>query len=297
MNNFTGRYAAITPVRNEVANLPRLAEALFSQTLPPTRWIIVDTGSTDATVHVARDLASKCDWIAVDECETARLARGAPIVRAFHAGLKKLGALPEVVVKLDADTSFGAEHFEQLMARFAADPKLGIASGIAYEMESGEWKPRFNTANSVWGADRAYRRECLQEVLPLEEYMGWDGIDELKARGRGWHTTTFNDIPFRHHRSEGERDGASWRGWAYRGRAAHYMGYRFWYLSLRALRHAGRDLSAIAMLWGFVLASVKREPLCPDQAVRERLRGEQNLRTLRSKIRDTSGLRVPTRQS
>ena len=37
------------------------------------------------------------------------------------------------------------------------------------------------TGSTVWGATRAYRWECLQQVLPLEERLGWDGIDEFKA--------------------------------------------------------------------------------------------------------------------
>ena len=43
--------------------------------------------------------------------------------------------------------------------------------------------------------------------------MGWDGIDAYKAALAGWSTRTIEDLPFRHHRKEGERDGARrWRG-------------------------------------------------------------------------------------
>ena len=31
------------------------------------------------------------------------------------------------------------------------------------------------------GRCRAYRRACLEQISPLEEHMGWDGIDVLKA--------------------------------------------------------------------------------------------------------------------
>ena len=46
------------------------------------------------------------------------------------------------------------------------------------------------TGSTVWGATRAYRWECLQRVLPLEERLGWDGIDEFKANALGWRTET-----------------------------------------------------------------------------------------------------------
>ena len=40
----------------------------------------------------------------------------------------------------------------------------------------------------VWGANRAYRWDCLRELLPLEERMGWDTLDLVKATVRGWRT-------------------------------------------------------------------------------------------------------------
>ena len=60
---------------------------------------------------------------------------------------------------------------------------------------------------------RGYRRELLDVVLPLEPSMGWDGIDELKAHARGWSTRTLLDLPFRHHRPEGSRDGNRFTPW------------------------------------------------------------------------------------
>ena len=47
------RYALITPARNEAAGLPRLAESVVAQSVRPTRWIIVDDTSDDATPHIA----------------------------------------------------------------------------------------------------------------------------------------------------------------------------------------------------------------------------------------------------
>jgi cellulose synthase/poly-beta-1,6-N-acetylglucosamine synthase-like glycosyltransferase len=286
-------YAVITPVRDEASNLPRLGAALAAQTCRPANWIIVDTGSKDETVRIATAIAAEFPWVSLEHLpDQTRLARGAPIVRAFHHGLATLQDLPDVVVKLDADISFEPDYFERLLSNFARDPQLGMASGMAYELGGGRWQPRFNTANSVWGAARAYRRECLRDVLPLEEHMGWDGIDELKARARQWTTATFADIPFRHHRPEGGRDGVRRNAWTARGRAAHYMGYRAWYLGLRALYHARREPAALAMIWGFALAKVKHEPVCTDASVRGRLRREQSLRSLPARLRDAGGLRL-----
>jgi Oligosaccharide biosynthesis protein Alg14 like/Glycosyl transferase family 2 len=287
MTGATLSYAVVTPARDEAENLARLAQCLARQTVPPTTWIVVDNGSSDSTREVLDELAQTHAWIhgvSVPGEETA--VRGAPIVRAFHAGLARLDLLPDVVVKVDADISMEPDYFERLLAAFEESPSLGMASGSAYELRGSAWRQIVTTRSSVWGAARAYRRDCLRDVTPLDEYMGWDGIDELKARARGWTTKTLLDLPFRHHRREGERDGArGLRGWAARGRAAHYMGYRAWYLGLRSLYHARRHPAALGMLWGFAGAALRRDRVCPDQEVRAFLRREQTIRSLPTRRR------------
>ena len=164
------RYALITPVRDEAANLPRLAQSLVAQTVDPDAWVIVDNGSTDRTLDVARNLAEVNPWISVLAVPGERSPRrGAPIVRAFAAGMDTLSKLPEIVVKLDADVSMEPDYFERLLEAFESDPRLGIASGTCWELESGSWRPQHVTRDHARGAVRAYRRECLSDVLPLVE--------------------------------------------------------------------------------------------------------------------------------
>ena len=228
-------YAIITPVRDEADNLPRLASCLASQTIRPTAWYIVDNGSDDGTLELAEGIAAEHDWVHVLSIPGATAAvRGAPIVRALHAAIGELaGDPPEIAVNVDADISMEHDYFELLLARFDADSSLGIASGSAFELQGGTWRQRHVTGSTVWGASRAYRWECLQEILPLEERVAWDGIDEFKANARGWTHDAFEELPFRHHRKEGERDGSTWRARCNQGHAAYYVGYRPWYLVLR----------------------------------------------------------------
>jgi asparagine synthase (glutamine-hydrolysing) len=287
-------YAVVTPARDEARNLPRLAASLAAQHVAPARWVVVDTGSTDDTSGVVQRLSAAHPWIElVDGRDGHESARGAPIVRGFERGVAALDGSHDVIVKVDADVSFEPDHFERLLAEFAADATLGIASGNAEEYENDSWLPRYNTGASVWGAARAYRAACLDAVLPLERSMGWDGIDELKAQLRGWSTRTLVSLTFRHHRGEGERDGAGrLRPWTARGRAAHYMGYRAWFLGLRALHHARREPAALAMLWGFGAAAAQRNKVCEDADVRAELRRAQSLRGLAARRRRAVGAAV-----
>jgi biofilm PGA synthesis N-glycosyltransferase PgaC len=290
LNERALSYAVVTPARDEVDNLERLAACLLAQTIRPTRWVIVDTGSEDGTPAGAEALAAENDWIRVVSIREPH-ERGGPIVRAFMVGVVALDTASDVIVKLDADISFEDGYFAELLRRFDADPKLGIASGTCLEQEDGRWRERHVTGGHVWGACRAYRARCLAEIRPLEERMGWDGIDAYRANARGWHTATFKDIPFRHHRGEGIRDGLPREAWLARGRAAHYMGYRPSFLVLRALRHAVREPAAFTMVAGFLRSALAREPRCPDAVARRYLRRQQRLRALPLRSLESLGKR------
>lgn len=290
-------YAVVTPAHNEADHLPRLAEALARQTLRPAAWIIVDDSSTDATRASADRAAREASWIHVVTTPPSErtLVRGTPVVRAFHAGLDVLDQLfthesmPDLVAKVDADVAFDPDYFARLSAAFAADERLGIASGSCYQLEGDEWRQFHGTGANVWGAARAYRWRCLEQILPLEPRMGWDGIDVAKANARGWRTATLLDLPFRHYRREASRESGRWRAWALQGDAAHYMGYRPTYVLARTSFRVRRDPAAVAMVWAYASAAARRAPRSDDAAMRSFLRRTQRMRELPARRREAYG--------
>jgi GT2 family glycosyltransferase len=279
----------VSPVRDEVVNLPRLADSLALQTLLPETWVIVDNGSADGTTDLAHELSLAHPEIRLLKLPGARTARrGAPIVRAFAAGVALLGSLPDVVVKLDADLSMEADYFERLLAEFARDKRLGIASGLCWERVDGEWRPQYATRDHVRGAARAYRRECLGQVTPLVERIGWDGIDELKAQTHGWRVRTIPELVLYHHRSLGERDRRVSK-WVEQGDMAYFMWYRPTYLLARALYRAARDPAAAAMVYGYTRGVVTRAERYDDEKVRALVREVQAWRNLPHRAREARG--------
>ena len=128
-------------------------------------------------------------------------------------------------------------------------------------------------------------------MLPFERRLAWDGIDEFKANALGWRTTAFEELPFRHHRPEGQRDGSAWRARTNQGIAAHYLYYRPWYLVLRSLWQARRGPAALAMIWGYAQAALAREPRLEDEAARAYLRRQQSIRLLPLRAAEAAGRR------
>jgi len=286
------RYSVVTPARDEATNLRRLAESMAAQTVPPYEWLIVDNGSLDATGETAGQIARELPFartINLPALDSSAI-RGAPIVVAFEAGVSALDSGVEIIVKLDADVSFGEDFFKQIVQAFEADPSLGIAGGTCYEQDTaGEWRPTYGgVRDHVRGATRAYRATCFEAVAPLERRMGWDGIDELKAQVAGWNIRTLPDVPFRHHRALGAREG-SWSMWVGQGEIAHFMGYRFGYLLARIGYRSVREPTATAMMWGYLAAVATRKERLTDEDVRRHVRNLQSLTALPRRAREALG--------
>ena len=97
------------------------------------------------------------------------------------------------------------------------------------------------------------------------------------------------DLPFRHHRKLGARDGTR-TVWLRQGETAHYMGYRPSYLLARTAYRVFREPQAVMMLVGWAAAALRREPRLPDARVRRYLRDQQRIRNLPLRARETRGI-------
>jgi biofilm PGA synthesis N-glycosyltransferase PgaC len=287
-------YGLVTPARNEAANIRRLAASLAEQSTPPKVWVIVDDGSTDETLAIATEFAAEYNWVRALSPSSDQVGpreygrRVAKEALAFERGLAALGDPPDLVVKVDADVSVPPEFFERLVGEFEADAALGIASGICYELDEGSWRPRYATGSNPRGATRAYRWQCLQEILPLERRLGWDGIDAAKACARGWSARSINDLPFYHHRKTGERDRGV-RAWAASGETLHYLGYRPSYVFLKVLFRSVKEPTFIGVAWGYVAALLTRKQRCDDDGLRAYVRSQQRLRAIPQRAREALG--------
>lgn len=203
-------YIVISPAKDEERHIEATLESMVAQTRKPARWVVVDDGSSDRTAEIVERYARAHSWISL-----LRLPRrqerhpGSPVIRAFNAGFELVRTEQfDFVVKLDCDLRIPPEYFEQLLARFEQDPELGIASGVYAEQEGGAWRrvamPEYHAA----GACKVIRARCFEEIGGFVVSRGWDTVDEIRARARGWSTRHFSDLAVEHLRPEGSARGA-----------------------------------------------------------------------------------------
>ena len=198
------------PARNEEDNLRRLAAAMLAQHVRPVAWVIVENGSVDGTLDIALELEHAYSWVRVLRTQASNgYDRTSAYMNAFHRGVDELDGAGDVVVKLDADVSFEPDYFAGLVQAFEDDPQLGIASGTLLEVRGGGWREIVLLGDHCWGPTRAYRRACLEVVLPLDDSVGYSVIDETRAHLAGFRTRTLRQLPFRHHRPKAPAKGVA----------------------------------------------------------------------------------------
>ena len=228
---------------------------MLGQTLHPAEWIIVDDGSRDGTSAVVQEYARRYGWIrGVRRPDRGRRWSGTGVVEAFYDGFRSLTCQDwEFLVKLDADLSFAPDFFQQALAHFRTQPRLGIGGALLYQVVNGVIEAEAGPTFHVRGASRIYRRQCWEAIGGMVAAPGWDTVDEIRAAMRGWTTASFSDVMAFHHRPTG--GAGRWRDMVKRGQGCYVSGYHPLYVAARCLRHLGSKpylLGAVGMGAGFI---------------------------------------------
>jgi poly-beta-1,6-N-acetyl-D-glucosamine synthase len=275
------RVLIVTPVRNEAAHLERVACSLAAQTRPPDCWVVVDDGSSDRTPDILHALARDLPFLrAVATPPDFTIDRGdrlavAAAPRAFNFGLRAVawGQFTHVG-KLDGDTELPPDYFERLLAEFQRDSQLGIGGGVRMESARRGWRMERIPGSHVPGGLKLYTKECFDAIGGMHERLGWDTIDEVYARMRGFTTRSFPELKARHHRPIGTADGTL-RGRARHGECAYVARFSLWWILLRSFKVAlarPRGLSGVAFVYGYVRAGARSAPRVEDAAFRRFVR-------------------------
>ncbi len=123
-------YGVITICLNAAETLPRTADSVLSQTRLPTRYVIVDGGSTDGTLEVIREVERRgaAAGVAVACVNQPKPEPGvAGIPAAWNLGLRELRT--DLVFILNADDWYEPRAAACVMRAYAEAPDAFLVAG------------------------------------------------------------------------------------------------------------------------------------------------------------------------
>lgn len=288
------RIAAVVPFLNEEQFLPRFLASIAAQTRLPDRVLLVDDGSTDSSYEIAAEFAAHHSYAvalrrAARPPERDRLATAAEL-HAFLWGVERIDGPWDVVAKLDGDLELTPETLAVLEQHLERDPRLGMAGSYLTEVDPTGARARLQIRpEHVHGATKFYRRECFEQISPLPPIIGWDSMDEVKARMLGWRTQSFalpGGDPL-HLRKRASHDGIT-RGFRRSGEGAHAQGahpLHVLLVALRALAQPAGLSASVNYLAGWTNAVLRGYPR-GEPEVREHIRRDEVQRIRRRLLRE-----------
>lgn len=246
------RIALITPLRDEEGYIEAMIESIVAQTVRPSKWLIVDDGSTDKTPEIVRRYCEQVDFIQLLQLPP-RAERRPGGEGAIASALSSLDLSQyDFLARFDADLLFESDYFERILAKFSENPQLGIAGGGLYIHRGEALIPEQAPEYHVRGALKMYRCECFSQLGGLATHIGWDTIDEVSAWSRGWKTASFMDIRVIHRRPTGEGIEAG-RIYRERGRAEYLTWSHPVFVVVKAAKLATKHRrNALSFMRGFL---------------------------------------------
>ena len=258
------RYVVITPARNEAPYIEQTLKSMAHQIIPPLRWVIVSDGSTDGTDDIVKRYTEQYVWMELVRMPERAVRDFAGKVHAFNAGYARVKELDyEVICNLDADVSFGEDHFKFILAKFADQPRLGVAGTAYIEGSTLKYNYRLVNLEDVQGQCQLFRRECFEEIggyIPIRN-GGIDVIPVYLARMKGWQTRTFTERTYVHHRVGGTGQGSLPGAFFRSGKKDYYLGgHPLWEVarSVYQMKNKPYILSGLLLLCGYVWESFAR---------------------------------------
>lgn len=111
------RFTVLLPVYNGADFVADAIDSVVLQTVHPSKFLIVDDGSTDGTFPILQSYEKKFDFIQVIKCPI-----NLGLVGALKYGLVKVET--DWVLRLDADDTWLPNHVESISSVISSSPNL-----------------------------------------------------------------------------------------------------------------------------------------------------------------------------
>jgi len=284
-------YVLITPAHNEESYIEKTIQSVISQTILPTKWVVVSDGSTDGTDDIIRKYTKQNSWIELIRTKDHNECSFGSKALAINSGYQQLKHLEyEFIGILDADITIAADYYQRILLKFEenAHARLGVAGGMIAELRKGKFTILDYNVNSVAGAVQLFRRRCFEEIggyRPLK-LGGIDALAEIMLRMRGWQVKSFKDIIAYHHRRIGTTRGSLVRSRFRYGLKDYSIGTHPLFMFLKCIHRFQEKpyiFGGILMLSGYFWAWIRREPKAVSEEIVRFVRYEQ-INRMKSKI-------------
>lgn len=258
------KYYIVIPSYNEEALISLTLQSLISQTVLPSKVVVVNDNSTDRTAEVVLEFAKDNPFITlVNKTSSAVHLPGSKVIQAFQKGFETLDNNYDIIVKIDADLIFPSNYFETVIKHFESDDRIGMAGGFCYIEKNGDWVlENLTDKDHIRGALKAYRKETFQQIGGLKPAMGWDTVDELLCKFYNWKVVTDSSLQVKHLKPTGANYNQAAR--YKQGEAFYTLGYGFWITSIASAKLAmmkKKPLLFLDYIKGFWKAKSAKTPL------------------------------------
>ena len=257
-------YVLITPAKNEERNIEKTIGSVISQTIRPTKWVIVSDGSTDSTDDIVKKHVARHSWMEIVRMPVRTGRQFAAKVHCFHAGYLRVKNLDyDIIGNLDADITFEPDYFEYLLGKFAGNPRLGVAGTPFVENTSEIYNYNFTNIEHVSGACQLFRRQCYEDIggyIPIKG-GGIDWAAVTSARMKGWKTRTFTEKNCFHHRPMGTAENGKLKAWFKHGKKDYYLGgHPVWEVlrSVFQMKSKPYVLGGLCLFMGYAWGAISR---------------------------------------
>lgn len=265
------KYYIVIPSYNEEALIPLTLQSLISQTVLPSKIVVVNDNSTDKTAEIVLDFAKENPYISLVNKTSENIhLPGSKVIQAFQKGFETLDENYDLIVKLDADLIFPSNYFETIIKHFQSDSKIGMAGGFCYIEKNGDWVlENLTDKDHIRGALKAYRKDCFKEIGGLKPAMGWDTVDELLCKYYNWKVVTDESLHVKHLKPTGANYNKTAR--YKQGEAFYSLGYGFFITAIASAKLAmmkKKPFLFLDYLQGFWKAKSAKKPMLvnPEQA-------------------------------
>ena len=258
------KYYIVIPSYNEEALIGLTLQSLISQTVLPSKIVVVNDNSTDRTAEVVLEFAKNNPYISLVNKSSENIhLPGSKVIQAFEKGFETLDDNYDLIVKIDADLIFPPNYFETIIKHFQSDKRIGMVGGFCYIEKNGEWiLENLTDKDHIRGALKAYRKETFQQIGGLKPAMGWDTVDELLCKFYNWKVVTDESLHVKHLKPTGASYNKAAR--YKQGEAFYSLGYGFIITAISSLKLAmrkGKPLLFIDYIMGFWKAKSSGKPL------------------------------------